>query len=137
MSKNSNFDWNELDTDVVVERRGFRAEAWGWRITNNGHTVDGCERGYRCAEDAYAAAHTYLKHLRATSAPVKRSPKPEVRPEKQGLPEVPAKKRVHQRRIIPGWTRGPRSEKSEAVVEAPRSYPAWHPWAASQQAGTL
>lgn len=119
MSTRTERDWDAFNTSAVVERRGFRSEAWGWRITVHGITVKEGGQGYRCAEDAYAEAQEHLKIMQADPRPTTRSAMPASSSEVARPPlshEAQRQRRPYRRRIFTVRTPvNPRASSAETL----------------------
>ena len=59
---------NELQ--VVVERRGYGAQAWAWRLSTGMIDMATSTVGFVCAEDAYAAGRLQLLAMRGDTPPL-------------------------------------------------------------------
>lgn len=58
---------NELQ--VIVERRGYGARAWAWRLSTGVQNLATSLEGFVCAEDAYTAGRVHLLEVRAGTPP--------------------------------------------------------------------
>ena len=56
------------EISVVVERKGYGARVWRWRLTNGAVNVAESDRAFRCAEEAYHEGKTNLLTLQANDA---------------------------------------------------------------------
>ncbi|MFC0384347.1 hypothetical protein [Muricoccus vinaceus] len=56
------------EVSVVVERKGYGARVWRWRLTNGTINVAVSDRAFRCAEEAYHEGKTNLLTLQANDA---------------------------------------------------------------------
>ena len=54
------------EINVIVERRGYGANVWRWRLSNGSQDLARSNSGFRCAEDAYCEGRTNLLTLRAS-----------------------------------------------------------------------
>ena len=57
------------DLQVIVERRGYGARAWAWRLAAGTVSLATSPEGFVCAEDAYAAGRVQLLEMRAGTPP--------------------------------------------------------------------
>jgi len=60
------------EISVVVERKGYGANVWRWRLSNGAVNLAASDRAFRCAEEAYHDGKTNLLTLRASDAHLSR-----------------------------------------------------------------
>lgn len=57
---------------IVIERKGYGADAWKWRLSNGLIDLAASVRGFLCAEDAYTEGKAALLQMRAENVRVVR-----------------------------------------------------------------